>query len=96
MIINFYGFIFKFDFVKKEFKPNTAAYIVCRGFKVCSSFQEIFNFFYLISILIQFFIFYKFDKNFKKGFSEIKKKIKMKKTNQIDNVINEIRMINLN
>jgi hypothetical protein len=96
MFINFYGFIFKFDFVKKEFKPNTAAYIVCRGFKVCSSFQEIFYFFYLISILIQFFIFYKFDKNFKKGFLEIKNKLKMKKTNQIDNVINEIRMINLN
>jgi hypothetical protein len=78
MFINFYGFIFKFDFIKKKFKPNTA-YIVCRGFKVCTSLQEIFYFFYLISILIQFFIFYKFDKNFKKGFVKIKNKLKKKK-----------------
>jgi len=54
------------------FQPNIPAYIVCRGFKICPSLQEILYFLYLISLFLQFFIFLKFDKIFRKGFNEIK------------------------
>jgi hypothetical protein len=69
---SFYGFIFRFDIADKIFKPNIPSYIVCRGFKICPSLQEILYFLYLISLFLQFFIFLKFDKIFRKGFNEIK------------------------
>jgi len=72
---NFYGFIFRYDKTDKIFKPNISGYIVCRGFKICPSLQEILFFFYLISLLIQFLIFLKFDKIFRKGYNEIKENI---------------------
>ena len=80
---NFYGFIFRFDKTDKIFKPNISGYIVCRGFKICPSIQEILYFFYLISLLLQFFIFFKFDKIFHKGYNEIKANFlkKFKKNN---------------
>ena len=69
---SFYGFIFRFDIADKIFKPNIPSYIICRGFKICPSLQEILYFLYLISLFLQFFIFLKFDKIFRKGFNEIK------------------------
>ncbi len=59
---NFYGFIFRYEKSDKIFKPNTPSFIVCRRFKFCPSLQEILYFLYLFSLLIQFFIFLKFDK----------------------------------
>jgi len=70
---NFYGFIFRYDKSDKMFKPNIPGYIVCRHFKICPNLQEILYFFYLISVFLQFFIFFKFDKLFRKGYNEIKK-----------------------
>ncbi len=69
---NFYGFIFRFDKTDKMFKPNISGYIVCRGFKICHSLQEILFFLYLLSLILQFFIFLKFDKIFRKGYLEIR------------------------
>ena len=56
----------------KMFKPNIPSYIVCRGFHFCPNLQEILYFFYLFSLFLQFFIFLKFDKIFRKGLDEIK------------------------
>ena len=69
---SFYGFIFRFDKSDKMFKPNIPSYIVCRGFHFCANLQEILYFLYLFSLFLQFFIFLKFDKIFRKGYSEIK------------------------
>ena len=86
---NFYGFIFRYDKTDKIFKPNISGYIVCRGFKICPSLQEILYFFYLISLLSQFFIFLKFDKIFRKGYNEIKENIfkKFKKPQSLNALV---------
>jgi len=86
---NFYGFIFRYDKTDKIFKPNISGYIVCRGFKICPSLQEILFFFYLISLFLQFLIFLKFDKIFHKGFNEIKENIlkKFKKPQSLDALV---------
>jgi hypothetical protein len=81
---SFYGFIFRFDIADKIFKPNIPSYIVCRGFKICPSLQEILYFLYLFSLFLQFFIFLKFDKIFRKGCSELKNNfLKQLKKNNI-------------
>jgi hypothetical protein len=69
---SFYGFIFRYDKKDKIYKPNVPGYIICHSFKICPNIQEILYFFYLFSILLQFFIFLKFDKIFLKGYIEIK------------------------
>jgi len=71
-LANMYGFIFRFDKSNKSFEPTISGYIVCRRHKICDNLQEILYFFYLISLLLQFFIFFKFDKIFHKGYNEIK------------------------
>jgi hypothetical protein len=71
-LTNMYGFIFRFDKSDKLFKPNVYGYIVCRGFKICSHLQDIFYFLYILSLLIQFLIFFHFDILFRKGYNEIK------------------------
>jgi hypothetical protein len=80
---NFYGFIFRYEKSDKIFKPNTPSFIVCRRFKFCPSLQEILYFLYLFSLLIQFFIFLKFDKVFRKGYSEIKNNLLKKKDRSV-------------
>jgi len=69
---SFYGFIFRYDKKDKIYKPNIPGYIVCHSFRICPNIQEILYFFYLFSLLIQFFIFLKLDKIFSKGYIEIK------------------------
>ena len=76
--VNYYGFIFRYDKENKTHLPNIPAYIVCRAFKICSNFYEISYFFYLLSLLFQFLIFFKFDKNFNIGYNDIKAKIRRK------------------
>jgi hypothetical protein len=75
---SFYGFIFRFDNQAKKYKPNMILYIVCRYFRFCSSLKEFFYFIYLNSFIIQFFIFYKVDKNFKASLKNIKAYLKTK------------------
>jgi len=69
---SFYGFIFRYDKADNVYRPSIPAYIVCHSFKFCPNLQEILYFLYLISLLLQFLIFLKFDKIFYKGFIEIK------------------------
>ena len=71
-LTNMYGFIFRFNKSSKQFEPTLSGYIICRRYQFCLNLQEILYFFYLISLLIQFFIFFKFDKIFHKGYNEIK------------------------
>jgi hypothetical protein len=77
-IISFYGFVFRYDNEENKHKPNLTMYIVCRYFRFCKSLNEFFYFIYLNSIILQFFIFYKLDKNFKKSFKSIKINLKNK------------------
>jgi hypothetical protein len=70
-IISLYGFVFRYDNEENKHKPNLTMYIICRYFRFCISLNEFFYFIYLNSIIIQFFIFYKLDKNFKKSLKSI-------------------------
>ena len=57
---------------EKVHKPDLIMYLICRYFKFCRSLNGFFYFIYLNSFIIQFFIFYKLDKNFKKGLKSFK------------------------
>jgi hypothetical protein len=74
-LIDFYSLIYNVNRSKNQFYPSLNAYIICRTFLFCESLQRIFHFLYLISFIIQFFIFYKLDSIFKesvKNFLKIK------------------------
>ena len=73
-VLSLYGFIFYYDSKTKEYRPSLSSYIVCRYFKFCLNLQELLHAFYLLSFIFQFIIFFKFDKNFREGFSNLKKK----------------------
>jgi hypothetical protein len=75
-ILSVYGFIFRYDKEENKLKPNLTMYIICRYFRFCICLNELFYFFYLNSFIIQFFIFYNLDKNFKKSFNSIKEYLK--------------------
>lgn len=65
---SFYGFIYRYDSETKQHYTDLYSYYVCRSLRFCNALSDTFFLFYLISILVQFFIFYKLDKNFKKSF----------------------------
>jgi len=78
-LFSFYGFLFRYDYDEHTNKPSLNAYIICRFFKFCTySLDDFFYFIYLISFIIQFFIFFKLDKNLKESFRNLKKKFKLK------------------
>jgi hypothetical protein len=84
-LTSMYGFIFRFSKSSKHFEPTISGYIICRNYHICHNLQEILYFFYLISLLLQFLIFFKFDKIFHKGYNEIKTNLfkRFKKNNGI-------------
>ena len=76
-IIDFYSLIFRLDENSKEdlkFKPDLISFIVCRALLFCEDLKNFFISLYLISITVQFFIFYKLDKNFQIGFAALLKR----------------------
>jgi len=75
-ILSFYGFIFRYDKKTSVFEPNTAAFILCKHFKLCEAFENMLYSLFLLSFLVQFIIFYKLDKNFKLSLAHIWKKLK--------------------
>jgi len=75
-LIHFYSFFFRYDKLEEKHLPNMISYIVCRRYKFCKNLSQIFYFLYLLSYLVQFFIFYKLDRNFKESTLGIKKRIK--------------------
>ena len=71
-IIDFYGLIFSYnenDSNVIQFKPDIFSFVICRIFLFCQDLQKIFTTLYFISFFVQFFIFFKLDKNFKQGLS---------------------------
>ena len=52
-----------------QFKPDIFSFVICRIFLFCQDLQKIFTTLYFISFFVQFFIFFKLDKNFKQGLS---------------------------
>lgn len=77
-IFSLYGFIFRFDVNTGNYLPNYYAYSVCRTEKLCYTLENITFFFYLLSFIFQFFIFFKLDKNFRESFKEFYEKFKKK------------------
>jgi hypothetical protein len=71
LVLNLYGFIYRYDNVNNKHLPNLYAYNICRTQHFCNLLTEIAFFLYLISIIFQFFIFLKLDKNFKYSFNDI-------------------------
>jgi len=77
ILIDVYGLFYSLDYRQKNeitYTPDLNSYLICRVFGFCQSLKFIFYFFYLVSFLIQFFIFLKLDSNFKQGFQDLKKK----------------------
>jgi hypothetical protein len=54
-----------------EYKPDLTVFLICRHFNFCDSLQKLFYSFYAFSFLIQFYIFYKLDSNFKEAIQKI-------------------------
>jgi hypothetical protein len=76
-IIDLHSLIFRLDENSKEdlkFKPDLISFIVCRALLFCEDLKNFFISLYLISITVQFFIFYKLDKNFQIGFAALLKR----------------------
>jgi len=76
-IIDFYSLIFRLDknatgYMK--FKPDLFSFTVCRVMLICEDLKNIFITLYLISFFVQFFIFYKLDKNFQTGLTALFKR----------------------
>ena len=74
-VLNFYGFVFRFDKETNTNSPSLFDHIVCKKLRFCASLSEIFLCFYSFSFFIQFLIFNKLDTNFKLSISDIKKKM---------------------
>ena len=78
-LIDLYGLIVsislfinsKNNVILLEYKPDLTAFLVCRHFNFCDSLQKLFYSFYAFSFLIQFYIFYKLDSNFKEAIQKI-------------------------
>ena len=77
-LIKLYSFIYYYDQTNKQHEPSILGYIVCRYFNFCESVAELAHLLYLFSYLIQFFIFYKLDKNFHDQFLVLISEIKLK------------------
>ena len=71
LIMSFYGFIYKYDLNSAKPLSNFYNYYICRTQKLCNLLMDMSYCFYLFSFVIQFFIFYKLDKNFKKYLKDI-------------------------
>jgi len=71
ILIDVYGLFYSFnkeDNLSITYTPDLNSYIICRVFGFCQSLKTVFYFFYLISFLIQFFLFFNLDSNFKEAF----------------------------
>lgn len=77
-LVSLYGFVFIYDKNEMKFKPNLIDYIVCRYYRFCESLEQILLFTYLNSYIVQFFILWKLDKNFRENFNDFKFSIRSK------------------
>jgi len=71
LVVGFYGFFFRYDSKTNQHLPNLYAYFICRTQNFCNLLGDTAFFFYLISIILQFFIFFKLDNNFRICFKNI-------------------------
>ena len=74
IVLSFYGYVYRYDAKSDQNLPNYYSYFICRNKNFCNLLAEIAFFFYLISILFQFWIFFKIDTNFKIAFKNLKAK----------------------
>ena len=71
LILSFYGFVYRYDASKNQHFPDYHSYFICRSYKLCNAINEFTTFLYLLSFIVQFYIFYKFDMNFKRRFKKL-------------------------
>lgn len=69
-VVSFYSLIYIYNKTEKAYEPSVIGYIVCRARRFCPQLAELFGSFYYVSYLMQFFILFKLDKNFKESFAE--------------------------
>lgn len=72
-LISLYSLIYVYNQTNYVYEPSLVGYLICRYFKFCESLAELANLFYLFSIINQFFLFYKLDKNFNTNCDFLKK-----------------------
>jgi len=78
-LISLYGLIYYLDSNEiTHYKPDIASFIICRAYRLCDTIEEFLFIIYLISFFIQFYIFYKYDLNFKESFKLLKSNISNK------------------
>lgn len=65
LIVSFYGFVFRYDTVTWQKLPNFISFYICRRQNFCKLLSDIAFCFYLLSYVVQFFVFYKLDRNFR-------------------------------
>jgi hypothetical protein len=79
-LISFYGLVFSYDYDspngKSFFKPNVASYMICRAFYFCDTLEYFFFLVHLNSFVVQFFILFIFDKNFRESYKQFKSSVK--------------------
>jgi len=88
-IVNFYGLIYVHDKTNELFQPNVSSFVICRRFRFCENVSELAQIFYLLSFLIQFFIFVKLDQNFHDIFFDLNSRLfnKIEKLFRLNNRI---------
>jgi len=72
-LISLYSLIYVYNQTNYVYEPSLVGYLICRYFKFCESLAELANLFYLFSIINQFFLIYKLDKNFNTNCDFLKK-----------------------
>jgi hypothetical protein len=72
-LISLYSLIYVYNQTNYVYEPSLVGYLICRYFKFFESLAELANLFYLFSIINQFFLFYKLDKNFNTNCDFLKK-----------------------
>jgi hypothetical protein len=73
--IGFYGLVFHLSSETWTYEPSVASYLVCQTFRFCESVEKFLVNTFMFSFLIQFFIFYKLDKNFKASATNLKNRM---------------------
>ena len=79
LVVSFYGFVYRYDKSGCTHLPLFISYRVCRTLRFCNVLMDVSFSPFVISFFVQFFIFYKLDKNFKKSFTYLMIKLKILK-----------------
>jgi hypothetical protein len=77
-------------FAPKE--PDVASFVICRAYRLCSTIEEFLLIIYLISFFVQFFIYYRYDMNFKESFKLLKVNIIKNPLKEYNYMVKELKI----